>query len=237
MNSNEKKGIFISFEGGEGCGKSTQIKILYKYLLSYGLDVELIREPGSTHLGEKIRNILLNIKDLDICAESELLLYEAARAQIVKEKIIPALESGKVVLCDRYIDSSYAYQGYGRGLNLDIIDKLNAFACKNIIPDKTIYLRVTTNIGLFRATGSNLNDADRIESEGLQFHSKVSEGFEKKAQQENHRFVIIDTAEEKFDTQLKIFESLQALFPQIEPPSIDKINDIVALIKQEKNDR
>lgn len=166
------KGIFITLEGGDGAGKTTHLMSLAEKLRQMGREVLIIREPGGTAIGEKIRNILLDNDNEEMTARTELLLYEAARAQIVSEKIKPALESGKVVLCDRFFDSTIAYQGYGRGLDVEEIKKANLFATDNLVPDRTVVIFTDTVANsIYRATKND--GADRIEAEGEAFQKKV----------------------------------------------------------------
>lgn len=168
-------GILISFEGGEGCGKTTQRDFLCANLEAWGIEYVLVREPGSTKLGESIRELLLSC-DYSPCSRAELLLYEAARAQLVEELIVPALKARKIVVADRFIDSSTAYQGFGRSLGPEFVETLNTFACNGVVPDISFLLAsASVNEGLGRAT---VNAADRIEQESLEFHTRVNNGFE-----------------------------------------------------------
>ncbi len=165
--------MFITFEGGEGCGKSTQSKKLFTYLKERNYRVVLTREPGGTTLSDKIREILLSPENKEMTFRTEVLLYMASRAQHTEELIKPTLESGGIVICDRYIDSSFAYQGWARGLGIDNIEWLNRFATNNLVPDITIVIDVPPEIGLKRV-GKN---KDRIEQESIVFHNKVREGY------------------------------------------------------------
>lgn len=193
------KGIFISFEGGDGAGKSTQILKLCDKLESIGRQTLVIREPGGTKIGEKVRDILLDKNNQEMYNETELLLYEASRAQIVHEKIIPALNKGVVVLADRFYDSSLAYQGYARGLSKNAINNLNMFATSNLKPHKTILI-VTNNTKQSLKMATKKTEADRIEAEGTDFQDKVINGFKKMAEQEPNRFITINQQKEKSDT-------------------------------------
>jgi dTMP kinase len=183
------RGLFVTFEGGEGSGKSTQIKRVARQLEAAGVAVRVLREPGGTTAGERIRAILLDPESAGMDARTELLLYEAARAQLVAEVVEPALASGEVILCDRFFDSTTAYQGYGRGLDLDEIDALNRAATGGLAPHRTVLLDVDPSIGLGRATRGG---ADRLESEDLAFHQRVRAGFLKIAQAEPERFRLVD---------------------------------------------
>jgi len=184
-----REGVFITFEGVEGCGKSTQLALLANRLTSAGTPVRVLREPGGTTPGEAIREILLDPLHAGLDDRAELLLYEASRAELVAEVIAPALEAGEVVLCDRFSDSTTAYQGYARGLPLDDVERLNAFATGDVVPDLTVVLDLDPALGLERATGSG---ADRLESESVEFHRRVREGFLAIARAAPHRVVVID---------------------------------------------
>lgn len=170
------KGLFVTFEGIDGCGKTTQIELLSKDLQEAGIPYVLIREPGGTVIGEKIRTILLDKANMGMDERTELLLYEAARAQIVKEKILPELEAGKVVICDRFFDSTVAYQGYARGLNLEDIDFLNNWSAAGIKPDITFLLDLDEKTAYERRHGRS-DEEDRLEAEGLSFMKKVRDGY------------------------------------------------------------
>lgn len=171
-----RKGKFITFEGIDGCGKSTQIKIAEKYLNDMGYETMIVREPGGTVVGEKIRTILLDKKNDSMVSMTELLLYEAARAQIVEEKIIPALEAGVMVICDRFYDSTAAYQGYARGLGTELVETLNDIAAKDAAPDITFLLDLTPEQALERRKARG-EDEDRLEAMGTSFQAKVREGY------------------------------------------------------------
>lgn len=182
-------GAFITFEGIEGSGKTTQAKLLKGYLESKGLEVVLTREPGGTELSERIRQLLAD-PSLPIRPEAELMLFMASRAQHVRELIRPALERGATVICDRFADSSAAYQGYGRGIDLELISALNEFATGGLKPDLTILLDLDPEEGLRRARRGR-GDLDRIELEELEFHRRVREGYLEMARREPDRFVVI----------------------------------------------
>ena len=189
------RGKFITFEGGEGCGKSTQVKRLKEALEREGIEVVLTREPGGTWLSEEIRHLIKDQTTDAPCARSELLLFLAARAQLVKNVIRPALESGKWVLSDRFSDSTLAYQGYGRGLPLEILRETNDFACEGLRPDMTLLLDVTpeTARARMREREATTNTAaDRIEMAGEDFHARLRAGFAELAKSEPERIVTID---------------------------------------------
>lgn len=187
-------GVFVTFEGGEGCGKSTQLEALATRLIEGGLSVVTLREPGGTRVGELVRAALLDPAHVEMSARAELLLYEASRAQLIAEKIAPALVAGSVVLCDRFFDSTTAYQGYGRGLPLDEIEALNRIATGGLVPDLTIVLDIDPVLGLARATAAG---ADRLEAEDLAFHERVRSGFLEIARKEPVRVVVVDASGER----------------------------------------
>ncbi len=187
------KGKLITFEGIEGCGKTTQIKLLSDYLSKEGHDVSKYHEPGSTRVGAEIRRILLHPDHIELCPNSELLLYYAARTQLISEKLIPDLDAGKLVLCDRYDDSSMAYQHYGRGLDLKLLNLLKGTFVK-VEPDLTILLDVPVDMGLERSyrVTDEFRRPDRIESEVHEFHERVRHGYLEMAKAEPKRFKVID---------------------------------------------
>jgi dTMP kinase len=186
-----EKGMFITFEGGEGAGKSTLIDKVYGALLASHFNVLKTRAPGGSKLGESIRNILLHKQDIGISARCELLLFLADRAQHVDEVIAPALATSQIVLCDRYNDSTIAYQGAARGFGEETVQKLCGFASGFLQPDLTIYLDLDPQIGLERVQKTGISK-DRIESENLAFHQKIREAFLKIAAKEKQRFHVID---------------------------------------------
>lgn len=187
-------GRFITFEGGEGCGKSTQIRLLAERLRSAGKDVLLVREPGGTPLAERIRTLVREESSDPPCPKAETLLFLASRAQLVESVVLPALDAGRWVLCDRFADSTFAYQGYGRGLDLSELKGLNAFAAGGLAPDRTILLDVEPEVAAARmrrremATG---DAADRMEKAGDAFHARLRQGFLELAAAEPERFALI----------------------------------------------
>jgi dTMP kinase len=185
------KGKFITFEGGEGSGKSTQIRLLAEALRKKGFDVVLTKEPGATEPGAKIREILLSPKTKKLCPEAETLLFMADRAQHMDEIVIPALKQGRIVISDRHADSTLAYQGYGRGLDKEKIKEFNLFAAKKIKPDLTLVLDIEAEKGLKRTIKQEFGQNDRIEKEKLEFHKKLIEGFRKIAEYEPERVRLI----------------------------------------------
>jgi len=186
----KKTGYFITFEGIDGCGKSTQLKKTEKYLVRRGDTILVLREPGSTVLSERIRAILLD-KKLTIGDFPELMLYLAARAELVKQVIEPAIKKGKIVLCDRFYDSTTAYQGYGRGLDIIIINKLNRLAVGDMVPNLTFLIDVSYNVSLKRRKLEN-KKADRLESESSRFFGKVRNGFLEIARRNKSRVKVVD---------------------------------------------
>ena len=189
------RGKFITFEGGEGCGKSTQVRRLKEALEHEGFEVILTREPGGTWLSEEIRHLIKDQATDAPCDRSELLLFLAARAQLVKHVIRPALESGKWVVSDRFSDSTLAYQGYGRGLPLDELRRMNDFACEGLRPDLTLLLDVTPQTAEARMRGREAatnTTADRIETAGDEFHARLRFGFAELAKAEPDRIVTLD---------------------------------------------
>lgn len=182
-------GIFITFEGGEGCGKSFQSKALYKNLHDLGVPVKLTYEPGGTALGNEVRRLLKGKQQEVVYAETELFLFAACRAQLVAEVIRPSLQNGSVVICDRFADSTIAYQGYGRGIDLTIIKTINLVARQEIKPDLTILLDLPPEKGLSRKKKNRL---DRFEDEGLAFHNRVRNGYLRLASEEPQRWLVID---------------------------------------------
>lgn len=181
----------ITFEGIDGCGKSLQIRLLHPWLQAQGLDPQYPREPGGTAAGEAIRGILLEHPENPLSAESELLLFMAARAQICRERIAPALAAGKWVICDRFMDSSLAYQGYGRGLDLELITRLNAFAVGSCVPDLTLFLDLPLDLAEERL--GERGEANRLDAESRAFKERVRQGFLAIAAKEK-RMLRIDAA-------------------------------------------
>jgi dTMP kinase len=191
---------FITFEGGDGSGKTTQLKALEGYLTERGKSCIATREPGGTSLGNLIRQVLLEVGKQPITSPTELFLYLADRAQHIREVIIPAIEQGNVVLCDRHTDSTLAYQGYGRGIDLGLLRSLNDIASQGIKPDLTFLFDCPVEIGLSRTAQrqsqaiTGVGREDRFEREKVEFHERVREGFLELARAEPHRFRIIDAA-------------------------------------------
>jgi dTMP kinase len=188
---------FVTFEGGEGSGKSTQIGLTADFLLSTSVPFLVTEEPGGTLLGKRIREILLNRNTFDIAPMAELLLFQASRFQHVETVIRPALQAGKLVLCDRFTDATVAYQGFGRGIDLERIRQLNDIASASLKPDKTFLFDVPVELGLGRASRrmalqQDRPREDRFEQEALAFHQRVRDGYRTLAQEEPDRFIILD---------------------------------------------
>ncbi len=183
----EQKGLFITFEGADGSGKTTQIKKIAEFLEGKGKEVVITREPGGTELGQTLRNILLNY-DGEVSKRCESFLYLADRAQHIDTKILPAVASGKIVLCDRHTDSTLAYQGYARGLDVAKIRELNLLATNGVIPDLTLVFDVETGVASQRVG----DEKDRMEAEGFEFHKKVRKGYLQIAIEEPERVKVIN---------------------------------------------
>ena len=184
------KGKLITFEGCDGCGKSTQLKLLNDYLTENDVPHIFTREPGGGKISEAIREILLNGKNTEMADECEALLYAAARAQHIHDRIHPALEEGKLVVCDRYVDSSFAYQAYARGLGFDFVAKINAYALENYLPDITFFINLSPEDAFKRKHGADEND--RMEQAGFAFHQKVYEGYLALAEKYPERYVVLN---------------------------------------------
>ena len=186
--------LFITFEGGEGCGKSVQAKALYRRLSQLAIPALLTHEPGGTPISKKIGHWLKWAKDKDISPLTELLLFNASRAQLTDEVIRPNLEKGKVIVCDRYTDSTTAYQSYGRGLDLEIVTTINDVATQGLKPDLTILLDMPVEEGLAR---KKARKQDRFEQENVAFHQRVREGYLKLAANDPERWLVIDATQSK----------------------------------------
>ncbi|MEW6555953.1 MAG: dTMP kinase [Elusimicrobiota bacterium] len=197
-----RKGFFITLEGPDGCGKTTQSKLLIKKLEKLGFDIVHTREPGGTLFSETIRKILLNPKNR-ICPLAELLFYEACRAQHTKELILPAIKSGKIVICERYADASVAYQGFGRGLDIETIMQLNKIATDGCEPDLTIYFDADIKKGLARA---QKRGKDRLENENYLFHKKVRNGYRWLAKKFTNRIKEINASDTIENIATKVFD-------------------------------
>ena len=196
------KGKFVTIEGCEGVGKSTLITLLKKYVQDNNIDAVFTREPGGTPVAEKIRAVILDADNKAMTDRAELLLYAAARAQHTQEKIIPAVSEGKIVFCDRYSDSTLAYQGYARGIDIQLCKSLNSIAECGVNIDLTIFLDLSPEDGFRRKGGAD--KGDRLENESLAFHRKVYEGFKDISKNSGGRYASIDASRSKED----VFESV-----------------------------
>ena len=207
-NGKQHAGVFITFEGGDGSGKTTHINFLARALREQGREVLCLREPGGTPVGEQLRDIVLNPDNASLCDRAELLLYEAARAQLVDEVVRPALLRGAIVLCDRFFDSTTAYQAYGRGLSLGFVEEANSFAADGVIPDCTVLIdtMADASVGLERAMHGR--DGDRIERAGLAFHERVAEAFGAIARQNPDRVCVVACQPEKSATARLVFKAV-----------------------------
>lgn len=204
--------MFVTFEGIDGCGKTTQIELAYKLLKDLGRDVIKVREPGSTPLSEAVRNIILD-KSLTINPISELMLFQAARAELTNDIIEPALKENKIVLCDRYYDSTTAYQGYGRGIDLDAIKHTNRLGSNGNTPDITFFFDVSWEISKARRK----NDlSDRMEDQERDFFDRVSEGYRKLAKDETDRFISIDADGDPKTIHTKVVSTINKLHKKLQ---------------------
>ena len=201
------KGKFITFEGCEGAGKSKQIKLLCEYFEKNSIPYILTREPGGASISEKIRAVILDAENKDMCDETEALLFAAARAQHVRTVIKPNLENGINVLCDRYVDSSYAYQAYAKGLTFEYIESINRRAMDNCLPDATLFLDITP-IDAFKRKGGADKD-DRIEQSGIDFHNDVYRGYIELSKKFSERFIKIDCSGKVYETHAKNISALK----------------------------
>jgi len=203
------KGLFISVEGTDGAGKSTQIDMLLAHLKAKGVDVIYTREPGGTYISEKIRNIILDTDNEGMTGECEALLYAASRAQHVREKIVPALKAGKMVICDRYVDSSIVYQGVARGLGIDEVRAINDFAIGGVMPDITLFFDLTVEESVKRK--KNMGSLDRIEKESFDFHKKIYEGYVALAENDPERIKRIDASKSVEEVHAQVLKVLEGL--------------------------
>lgn len=201
-----KKGLFITLEGADGCGKTTQLNLLKEYLTSRGYEIVVTREPGGKGLGEKLREILLNY-DGEVSDRCEAFLYLADRAQNIDTIIQPAINSGKIVLCDRHTDSSVAYQGYGREQNIDNINMLNELAVNGVHPDLTIVFDIDTETSMARVGA----EKDRLESAGIEFHKRVRNGYLEIAKKNLQRIKVVDASQTIEDVQRDVIKIIEGV--------------------------
>jgi len=202
-----EKGKFITLEGCEGVGKSTQLRLLKEYIERAGIDAVFTREPGGTEISEQIRSVILSTANTSMSAECEALLYAAARVQLIDEVILPALESGKTVVCDRYLDSSLAYQAYARGLGVDTVEKINFYAIEHAMPDVTVFLDLEPCNSFRRQNGHVA--VDRLENENAEFHNRVYQGFVATAARYPGRFIKFRPTGTKYETSAAIIKLLK----------------------------
>ncbi len=206
--------MFITFEGPEGSGKTTQIQALYSYLKDRGYDVILTREPGGTAIGDQIRRILLDPANQEMLPEAEILLFSASRAQLVGELVRPALARGAIVICDRYTDSTMAYQGFGRGLDLEALRNITRFATGGLTPDLTVYLDIEVEEGLRRKRAASREDAEawnRLDQQAVDFYNRVRQGYLALAIAEPERWLVVDAARPRDVIQEEIRGRVDAL--------------------------
>ncbi|MDQ0233375.1 dTMP kinase [Metabacillus malikii] len=203
------KGIFITFEGPEGAGKTTIINLVKEHFQKMGIRANFTREPGGIQIAEKIREVILNKDHVNMDARTEALLYAAARRQHLVEKVIPALQRGEVVICDRFIDSSLAYQGYARGLGINEVYSINEFAINGQLPDLTIYFQIEPEEGLKRIESSANREKNRLDLEQLSFHQKVQTGYEKVIEKFPERFTVVDAAKSVKDVLQDVLSILE----------------------------
>lgn len=201
------RGKFVTIEGCEGVGKSTQVRFLKEYCLQYNINAVFTREPGGTEIAERIREVILDQKNSGMDGITELLLYQAARREHTLKFILPALDDGKTVFCDRYIDSTTAYQSYARGIDLEIVEYFNKIGSKDIRIDLTLFLNLDSESGFTRKGGAD--KSDRLENEGVMFHKKVYNGFLETAKKYKDRFALIDVSGDKRQTHEKIIAVLK----------------------------
>jgi len=206
--------VFVTFEGPDGSGKTTQIKLLAGHLQALGHDVLVTREPGGTSIGDQIRVVLHDVKNVEMACETEFLLYSASRAQLVRQVVKPHLMRGGVVLCDRFADSSMAYQGYGRELDLAAVRLITQFATEGLVPDLTVYLDLPVEVGIERkqvAHAAQAGEWNRLDQQSMDFHRRVRRGYLQMAQADPGRWLVIDAAQSIDDTQAVIRKRLETL--------------------------
>jgi dTMP kinase len=206
--------LFITFEGPDGSGKTTQIELLAERLRDQGHEVLITREPGGTSIGDQVRAVVHDVKNVDMTRETEFLLYSASRAQLVRQVIRPHLKRGGTVLCDRFADSSMAYQGYGRELDLDLVRCITQFATGGLCPDLTVYLDLPVEVGLQRKESAHAAQAgewNRLDQQTLDFHQRVRQGYLRMAEADPDRWLAVDAAQSIPDTQAAIRARLERL--------------------------
>jgi dTMP kinase len=202
--------MFITFEGSEGSGKSTQIKMLASHLRQRGYEVLVTREPGGTRIGEQVRQCLHDVKNEEMTAAAEALLYSASRSQLVREVIVPALARGEIVICDRYADSTIAYQGYGRQLDLEALGTITHFATDGLKPDLTILFDIDVEEGLSRRSAGG-EEMNRMDLQEIAFYKRVRDGYGELVKQEPDRWVIVDASHPPDEIQNVVRRSVDAM--------------------------
>lgn len=207
-----RKGMFISIEGPEGAGKTSVIGIVSERLKAEGKKVLVTREPGGIKISEAIREVILNNENVEMDGKTEALLYAAARRQHLVEKVIPALKEGYIVLCDRFIDSSLAYQGYARGLGIDEVFKINEFAIEGMMPDLTIFFDIAPEEGLARVLNNKERELNRLDKEKLSFHKRVYEGYEQVIQRYENRIKRTDASLSKEEVIENVYKIIASQF-------------------------
>jgi dTMP kinase len=212
--------MFITLEGPEGSGKSTQIPLLAAFLSEAGYSVVVTREPGGTAIGGQIRDVLHDVNNTEMQPSTEFLLYSASRAQLVREVILPALAQGKIVLCDRYADSSIAYQGYGRALDLDDLQSITRFATGGLKPDLTFLLDVDVEEGLSRRISGD-EEMNRLDLEAVAFHQRVREGYHQLAALDSQRWVVIDAGRSPEEIQQELREITMSRLSLLTDPPVN----------------
>jgi len=206
-----KQGLFITLEGPEGSGKSTIIKLLEEYLSEMNIEFISTREPGGIEISEQIREIILNKNNITMDSRTEALLYAAARRQHLTERVIPALEKNKVVICDRFVDSSLAYQGYARGIGMNQVMEINKFAIDKYMPDLTIYLDIDPKLGLERIAKNKDREVNRLDLEKLDFHKRVREGYMILLKENPDRIKLVDASKDI----LEVFANIKKLLKNV----------------------
>ena len=203
---NMKKGLFITFEGPDGSGKTTVSKNVFNMLIENGYDAIYTREPGGIGISEQIRNVILDPKNTAMDKKTEALLYAASRRQHLIEKVFPALEAKQIIICDRFLDSSLAYQGYGRKIGVEDVLKINEFAIENCMPDKTIYLDIDAQTGLNRI--EKRESKDRLDQESINFHLDVVAGYQEIIKENTDRIIVIDAKNDISNVTAKCYDEI-----------------------------
>lgn len=205
------KGLFITFEGGDGAGKSTIINKVYEELAGRNLSCMITREPGGIDIAEQIREVILNVNNTKMDARTEALLYAAARRQHLVEKVMPALQEGKIVLCDRFLHSSLAYQGYARGLGIEEVYEINKFAIDSYMPDLVILFDIEPELGLERINKNKGREINRLDKENMSFHDKVREGYSILMEKYNHNILKVDASGDIEEVYLQVSKIINAI--------------------------